>query len=85
MNECDNELLVDFDKLQRRLLLSTGNFLIGVITKPNYTANLLKLYQIYDDHRDARVWFLEELDVQSVLYIYIPHLNSGNWTLPIDA
>ena len=26
---------------------------------------LIKLYQIYDSHRDAILWFLEELDVNS--------------------
>ena len=26
---------------------------------------LIKLYQIYDNHRDAVLWFLEELDVNS--------------------
>jgi hypothetical protein len=26
------------------------------------TDTLLKLYQIYDDNRNARIWFLEELD-----------------------
>ncbi len=26
---------------------------------------LIKLYNIYDSHRDAILWFLEELDVDS--------------------
>ena len=26
---------------------------------------LIKLYRIYDSHRDAILWFLEELDVDS--------------------
>ena len=30
--------------------------------KANNTDTLLKLYQIYDGHRDAILWFLEELD-----------------------
>ena len=29
--------------------------------KTNNIDTLLKLYQIYDDHRDARLWFLEGL------------------------
>jgi hypothetical protein len=28
----------------------------------NSTDTLLKLYQIYDDHRNARLWFLDGLD-----------------------
>ena len=28
----------------------------------NSTGTLLKLYQIYDDHRNARLWFLDGLD-----------------------
>ncbi len=28
----------------------------------NSTNTLLKLYQIYDDHRNARLWFLDGLD-----------------------
>jgi hypothetical protein len=30
--------------------------------KSNDIDTLLKLYQIYDDHRNARLWFLEGLD-----------------------
>ena len=30
--------------------------------KTDNTDTLLKLYQIYDNHRDAILWFLEELD-----------------------
>ena len=30
--------------------------------KANNTDTLLKLYQMYDDHRDAILWFLEGLD-----------------------
>ncbi|HET7344432.1 MAG TPA: hypothetical protein VFJ05_00995 [Nitrososphaeraceae archaeon] len=30
--------------------------------KNNNTDTLLKLYQIYDNHRNAILWFLEELD-----------------------
>jgi hypothetical protein len=30
--------------------------------KANNTDTLLKLYQIYDNHRNAILWFLEELD-----------------------
>jgi hypothetical protein len=30
--------------------------------KANNTDTLLKLYQIYDDHRNARLWFLDGLD-----------------------
>jgi uncharacterized protein DUF4760 len=30
--------------------------------KANNTDTLLKLYQIYDNHRNARLWFLEGLD-----------------------
>jgi hypothetical protein len=33
--------------------------------KTNNIDTLLKLYQIYDDHRDARLWFLEGLDVSN--------------------
>jgi hypothetical protein len=31
-------------------------------SKDNNVDTLLKLYQIYDDHRNARLWFLDELD-----------------------
>jgi len=30
-----------------------------------YTDILIKLYKIYDGHRDAILWFLEELDIDS--------------------
>jgi hypothetical protein len=30
--------------------------------KVNYTDTLLKLYEMYDDHRNARLWFLDVLD-----------------------
>jgi uncharacterized protein DUF4760 len=30
--------------------------------KVNYTDTLLKLYEVYDDHRNARLWFLDVLD-----------------------
>ena len=33
--------------------------------KTNNIDTLLKLYQIYDDHRDARLWFLEGLDANN--------------------
>ena len=33
--------------------------------KTNNIDTLLKLYQIYDDHRDARLWFLEGLDASN--------------------
>ena len=31
----------------------------------NSTDTLLKLYQIYDDHRNARLWFLDGLDASN--------------------
>ena len=31
----------------------------------NNTDRLLKLYEIYDNHRDAILWFLEELDAKN--------------------
>jgi hypothetical protein len=31
-------------------------------SKDNNVDTLLKLYQIYDDRRNARLWFLDELD-----------------------
>jgi hypothetical protein len=31
-------------------------------SKANNIDTLLKLYEIYDDHRNARLWFLDELD-----------------------
>ena len=31
-------------------------------SEANSTGTLLKLYQIYDDHRNARLWFLDGLD-----------------------
>ena len=31
-------------------------------SKPNNVDTLLKLYQIYNDQRNARLWFLDELD-----------------------
>ena len=31
----------------------------------NNTDTLLKLYQIYDDHRNARLWFLDGLDASN--------------------
>ncbi len=34
----------------------------GNNSKTNNTDTLLKLYQIYDNHRNARLWFLEGLD-----------------------
>jgi len=33
--------------------------------KNNNTDTLLKLYQIYDNHRDAVLWFLEEMDANN--------------------
>jgi hypothetical protein len=33
-------------------------------TKTNNTDTLLKLYEIYDNHRNAILWFLEELDAK---------------------
>ena len=33
--------------------------------KPNYVDTLLKLYQIYDDHINARLWFLDEQDASN--------------------
>ena len=33
--------------------------------KTIYTDTLLKLYKIYDNHRDAILWFLEELDASN--------------------
>ena len=33
--------------------------------KANNTDTLLKLYQIYDDHRNARLWFLDGLDASN--------------------
>ncbi len=33
-------------------------------TKTNNTDTLLKLYKIYDNHRNAILWFLEELDAK---------------------
>ena len=33
--------------------------------KANNTDTLLKLYQIYDNHRNAILWFLEELDASN--------------------
>jgi hypothetical protein len=32
--------------------------------KANNTDTLLKLYQIYDNHRNAILWFLEGLDAK---------------------
>jgi hypothetical protein len=32
--------------------------------KANNTDTLLKLYQIYDNHRDARLWFLEGFEAK---------------------
>jgi hypothetical protein len=34
-------------------------------TKNNNTDTLLKLYEIYDNHRNAILWFLEELDANN--------------------
>ena len=34
-------------------------------TEVNSTDTLLKLYQIYDDHRNARLWFLDGLDASN--------------------
>jgi hypothetical protein len=31
----------------------------------NNIDTLLKLYEIYDDHRNARLWFLDELDASN--------------------
>jgi hypothetical protein len=33
--------------------------------KNNSTDTLLKLYEIYDKHRDAVLWFLEEMDASN--------------------
>jgi hypothetical protein len=33
-------------------------------TRSNNTDTLLKLYQIYDNHRDARLWFLEGFEAK---------------------
>src|SRR5919198_1792380 len=33
--------------------------------KANNIDTLLKLFEIYDDHRNARLWFLEELDASN--------------------
>jgi len=33
--------------------------------KNNNTDTLLKLYEIYDKHRDAVLWFLEEMDANN--------------------
>jgi hypothetical protein len=33
--------------------------------KSNNKDTLLKLYEIYDKHRDAVLWFLEEMDVNN--------------------
>ena len=35
---------------------------IRLKNKSNNVDTLLKLYQIYDDHRNARLWFLDGLD-----------------------
>ena len=32
--------------------------------KPNNTDTLLKLYQIYENHRGARLWFLEGFEAK---------------------
>jgi hypothetical protein len=34
-------------------------------SEANSTDTLLKLYQIYDDHRNARLWFLDGLDASN--------------------
>ena len=34
-------------------------------SKPNNVDTLLKLYQIYNDQRNARLWFLDELDASN--------------------
>jgi hypothetical protein len=36
-----------------------------VLKDTSYTDILIKLYKIYDGHRDAILWFLEELDIDS--------------------
>jgi hypothetical protein len=36
-----------------------------VLKNTAYTDILIKLYKIYDGHRDAILWFLEELDIDS--------------------
>jgi hypothetical protein len=40
-------------------------------TKTNNTHTLLNLYEIYDQHRDAILWFLEDMDANT----YEEYLN----------
>jgi hypothetical protein len=40
-------------------------------TKSNNTRTLLNLYEIYDHHRDAILWFLEDMDANT----YEEYLN----------
>jgi hypothetical protein len=45
-------------------------------TKSNNTSTLLNLYEIYDHHRDAILWFLEDMDANT----YEEYLNKYRGT-----
>lgn len=47
----------------RTILAATESFLD--LTPSKSVETLLKLYEIYDRHRDSVIWFLEDLDVRS--------------------
>jgi len=47
----------------KTILATTVSFLN--LTPSKSVETLLKLYEIYDRHRDSVIWFLEDLDVRS--------------------
>jgi hypothetical protein len=51
------------DVTSKTILAATVSFLD--LTPSKSVETLLKLYEIYDRHRDSVIWFLEDLDVRS--------------------